>query len=234
MPRGVTRCKDPCRDCPEDEKTHACYPDEEGKNNVLCAEHAHIAGSYQVQRPCRDCPEGMKREAAYPNEQGRNNILCAEHAHIAGCHLLRNPCRDCHEDTKKEAQVPRRGRKRRTSSALNTPSRPGPCLRGTLAPLARRASSSTTGSGSQGSTSLTSIFVRDAIPRERRRRVSSQDVNFVPMVTWMGRASCGFFMDAGIMVTHRATQSTRALLPAAAGDQTSTHRQCSRWKSTRL
>jgi hypothetical protein len=88
---GSYEVRHPCRDCPEDAKKEAAYPDEQGVNKRLCAEHARAAGSHQVQRACRDWrlrarkrPEDAKKCAAYPDEQGVNKRLCATHAYVAG------------------------------------------------------------------------------------------------------------------------------------------------------
>ena len=84
----------------------AAYPDEEGKSNRLCSEHAKLVGSHKVLNPCRDCPDDEKLEAAYPDEEGKSNRLCSEHAKMVGSHKVLNPCRDCPDDEKLEAHYP--------------------------------------------------------------------------------------------------------------------------------
>ena len=69
---------------------HTKNPDEEGNRNRLCAEHAHRAGSHQVQNPCRDCPPTSKKESHYADEEGNHNRLCATHAYAAG--TVAKPC----------------------------------------------------------------------------------------------------------------------------------------------
>ena len=113
VPRGLTKCSDRVATVPRARRSRHAYPDEKGKNNVLCSKHAHAAGSHQVQKPCRDCPEGNKKQATFPDEQGKKGVLCAEHARTAGCYRVRNPCRDCPEDEKKEAALSRRIREER-------------------------------------------------------------------------------------------------------------------------
>ena len=41
---GTYTVQSPCRDCPEDNKTQAHYPDEDGNLNRLCAGCAKAAG----------------------------------------------------------------------------------------------------------------------------------------------------------------------------------------------
>jgi hypothetical protein len=110
-----TKCKEkvgcklrqqPCRDCPEDDKKKANYPNEDGKINKLCADCAKKAGTYKLRNPCRDCPKDDKKQAHYPDEDGKTNKLCADCAKKAGTYKVLNPCRDCPKDDKKYAHYP--------------------------------------------------------------------------------------------------------------------------------
>lgn len=79
-----------CRDCPEDAKKQAHYPDEHGNQNKLCAPCAKQDGTWTVQNPCRDCPEHAKKQANYPGEDGNQNKLCARCAKQHGTMRVRS------------------------------------------------------------------------------------------------------------------------------------------------
>ena len=96
----------PCRDCPEENKLCANYPDENGNPNHLSSTHAKEAGSHVVQAFCRDCPEDNKRGASFPDENGNPQRLCSTRAKEAGSHVVRRPCRDCPEENKLQANFP--------------------------------------------------------------------------------------------------------------------------------
>ena len=102
--------RNPCRDCPDDDKLQAAYKDEDGRCDKLCATHARERGTYVVQKPCRDCPDEDKLEAGYKDEDGWCNKLCATHARERGTYAVQTPCRDCPDDDKLEANYKDEGR----------------------------------------------------------------------------------------------------------------------------
>ena len=128
--------RNPCRDCPKDDKKRAHYKDEGGKPCRLCAGCADKANTKTVRNPCRDCPKDDKKEAHYKDEGGKPRRLCAGCADKANTKTktVPNPCRDCPKDDKKNAHYPDEGGKPRRLCAgcadkANTKTKtvPNPC-----------------------------------------------------------------------------------------------------------